>query len=277
VGSAGPRAAKIGSPSPWHLSAQLGATLSDPRRPTLRLPASAPIDELADAVDRFRPDVLTAYPSVLSALAGRLAVAPAQVCSGGEPLTDAVRRRIVDAWGVEPFDQYVTTEAGTIASECPAHAGMHVLDDHVVLEPDAAGVLVTVLSSRTLPLLRYRLDDRVTTTDEPCPCGRSSTRIVAIEGKARELLPLGGAAVHPTVLTQVLDTAPVGAWQVTHSPARVVVRVVTPGASFDAAALARSLADVLPPAVAVDVEVVDRLPAAASGKASLFVSDAAAR
>ena len=229
----GPRAVKIGSPSPFHLSAQLGATIQDPRRPTLRLPVTMPIDEMIAAVDGFRPDILTASPSMLGLLAGRLTVRPTQVFAGGDVLTPAVRRQVVDAWGSEPFDQYVTTEVGPVAGECPAHDGLHVLGDHVILEVVDGGVLVTALSSRTVPLIRYSLGDRVRLAEGPCGCGRTGMRIAVIEGRSRELLQLGGVAVHPTALTAVLDTLPVGGWSLDHDDRELRVLVREPRADFD--------------------------------------------
>jgi phenylacetate-coenzyme A ligase PaaK-like adenylate-forming protein len=293
---AGPRRAKVASPSPWHLSAQLGATLQDPRKPSLRLGVDRPLPDLVAELGRFRPDVLDAQPSTLVALAaeqraGRLAIAPGQVFAGGEVLTDAARRRIADAWGTEPFDEYVTTEAGAVAGECGAHAGLHIVDDHVLVEvvdeqhrpvppgTFGAAVLVTVLSSRTLPLIRYELADSACLRDDPCPCGRPGPRIAAIAGQARELLRLPGAdglvSIHPTVLTPVLDAAPVAAWQVTQRGSRLRVAVTGPAPDFDPAVLAGGVRAALDDAgvtgAPVDLEVVERLPRRASGKAARFV------
>jgi phenylacetate-CoA ligase len=289
AGSPTGRQAKVASPSPWHLSAQLGATLQDRRRPALRLPVTTPLESLTTELERFGPAVLTAYPSMLALLADRVAIAPTHVFGGGEVLTGATRRRIQEAWGVEPFDQYVTTEAGPVAGECEAHQGMHVLHDHVLVEVvDAAhrpvpartygdAVLVTVLSSRTIPLVRYELADRVCVVDEPCPCGRPGPRILGVAGRAREVLHLGGVAVHPTVLTGVLDTSAVAGWQVVQRGDLVRVLVVGPGPAFDGDALRDGVRAALgragvPATIDVDVADVDRLEAPA-GKASRFIVD----
>ena len=295
-GGAGVRSVKVGSSSPWHLSSQLGATLQDPRRPTLRLPVTTPIDELTASLAAFGPDILTAYPSVLVALAGeqlagRLSIAPRQVFGGGEVLAPSARALVREAWGSEPFDQYMTTEAGPVAAECPAHAGLHVLADHVVLEvvddhrrpvppgTYGAAVLVTVLSSRTLPLVRYELADSVMVEVDPCPCGRAGPRIASIAGRAREVLQVPGragtVAVHPAVLTAVLDTAAVAAWQVVQEGHQLRVLAAGPRAGFDPERLRSdlivALGEVGAPGVTVDVEEVDALPRTRAGKAERFV------
>ena len=295
------RTARIGSPSPWHLSRQVAATLHDPRKPSLTLSAASDVDELVTELGRYRPHVLTGYASVLVALAdrqlaGQLAITPAQVLSGGERLTPAARERITEAWGSQPFDQYLTTEAGFVAIECSEHAGLHVMDDHVVVEVvDAAGepvapgdegdrVLLTVLGSRTLPLVRYALEDVATIDPSPCPCGRPSPRLRSVAGAARALLRFPGrdgseVEVHPVVVTSVLDAAPVGAWQVLHEAGRLRVLVVgwRSDAPADSVGLAlqQSLTEAGVADVAVEVVPVDELRRTRAGKAALVVSDGA--
>lgn len=293
------RSAKIGSPAPWHLSRQLSTALRDPRKPARDLSAADAVVELAAELQTWQPAVLSGYASVLAGLAeeqlaGRLDIAPLQVFSGGEVLTASARDRVRAAWGREPFDQYLTTEAGFVAMECGAHDGLHVLDDHVVVEVvDRAGapvepgvrggrVLLTVLGSRTMPLIRYELDDAATMTDAPCPCGRRSPRLLHVADQPRALLRLPGAAgapvdVHPVVVTSVLDAAPVRAWQVVHGPTHLRVLVVQPSSSFSATGIATALRDGLSAAgaaaVPVEVAVVDELRRGASGKASLVISE----
>jgi phenylacetate-coenzyme A ligase PaaK-like adenylate-forming protein len=171
-----------------------------------------------------------------------------------------------------------------------------VADDHVVVEVvDQAGapvepgtrgdrVLLTVLGSRTVPLIRYELDDAAAMTSAPCPCGRRSPRLLHLADQPRELLQLRGAtgtpvAVHPVVVTSVLDAAPVLAWQVRWGPAHLRVLVVEPASSFSAAGVATALRGALSTAGAaslpVEVEVVDELRRGPSGKASLVVRDTA--
>jgi phenylacetate-CoA ligase len=289
------RSAKIGSPLGWHLSAQVGATLADPRRPVLRLSAATPIAQLADELATWQPASLTAYPSLLGLLAdeqeaGRVAIRPHQVLAGAEPLTDDIRRRVRAAWSVDVFDQYAIGEAGFLAVECPAHDGLHVMDRHVVLEvvgddheavadgEEGSRVLVTALTSRLVPLIRYEVPDRARLIRDPCPCGRSSPRIV-VSGRARDVLrftgPAGVEVVHPVVFTRVMDTQRVATWQVVREDGGVRVVVSGPGATFDgdalAAAVTRSLAEVLAVPPPVRVEVVENVTRGPGGKASLVV------
>ena len=292
------RSIRIGSPLGWHLSAQLGGPGGHGGQ-ALRLSAAAPLDELAEALTAHDPERLTAYPSVLGrladeAMAGRLDISPRQVRAGGELLSGGVRDRVREAWGVEIVDQYAIGEAGFLAVECPAHAGLHVLDRHVVLEVvddddhlvpagvEGARVLLTVPSSRLVPLIRYVIEDRVTVLEGACPCGRRSPRI-RVAGRDREVLafpgPGGPVAVHPVVFSRVLDALRVGDWRVTRRSGEIRLAVTGRGTEVDdealAAAVHASLAEVLgdPPPVVVDrVSAIDPAP---GGKASRVVDELA--
>ncbi len=279
------RVARIASPSPWHLSAQVGATLADPRRPTLRLPATTPLDQLLAELASWQPTILNGYASVLGTvadaqLAGEVDLRPKRVLSGAEPLTDGLRARIREAWGVEAHDQYVTTEAGFVAAECDAHDGMHVIGEDTVVEVVDDGVLVTVLDSRTVPLIRYRIDDSVVIDPEPCRCGRTSPRL-RVQGRVRELLAIphegGSARVHPVVFTQVLDRQPVAAWRVVHRGGTITVEVAGARDGFHERRVVEALECALRGATGAEVPVsvvcVERLAAEASGKAARIVDE----
>ena len=140
--------------------------------------------------------------------------------SASEVLTDETRARIRTAFGVEPFNVYAATETAGIASECQHHR-LHRYEDLVIAEivdeenrPVAPGefgakLLVTVLFSRTQPLIRYELTDRVRASTETCPDGRPFALLDAIEGREEDVLHLKGIAIHPNVFHSALEPVPV--------------------------------------------------------------------
>jgi phenylacetate-CoA ligase len=108
------------------------------------------------------------------------------ICLAGELLTDARRARIADLWQADVYNLYGCTEAGNIAADCSA-GRLHLAWDHFLLEildetrgrPAAPGELglavVTTLTRRAMPLLRFVLGDYVRLrSGPPCPCGRTS-------------------------------------------------------------------------------------------------------
>ena len=108
------------------------------------------------------------------------------ICTAGELLTDARRARIADLWQAKVFNLYGCTEAGNMAADCPA-GRLHLSWDHFLWEvldektgkPVAPGELgvavVTTLTRRAMPLVRFVLGDYVRLRSSPqCRCGRTS-------------------------------------------------------------------------------------------------------
>jgi phenylacetate-coenzyme A ligase PaaK-like adenylate-forming protein len=170
------RMAVVSTTTPWHQSAVVGATLRSWFVPTLRLDATAPIGEIVAALNAFRPEALVAYAGTAGLLAaeqssGRLRISPRAVFCTSEALTDGTRRQIEEAWGVRPVNVYAATETAGIASGRAGLPGLRLYEDLVIVEPvdgsnrpigigeHGAKILVTVLFSRTLPLIRYELGD----------------------------------------------------------------------------------------------------------------------
>lgn len=292
--------AVVSSGQPWHQSAVAAASLQSPLVSTLRLDSGEPLEAICRRLDAFQPESLVAYASMSrilaeEQLAGRLQIHPVAVFSASEVLTDETRRRIREAWGIEPFNVFAATETAGIASECTRHEGLHlyedlvipeVVDDHnrpVPVGEFGAKLLVTVLFSRTQPLIRYELSDSVRLTSRVCSCGRPFALLEAIQGRHEDVLTLprtggGTGPLHPIVLHRPLEGAPVSGWQVRWDGARLAVLLAQVRNPFDDVALARRLGDELatrgfvsPP---ITVERVDAIPRTRAGKAPLVVSEA---
>jgi phenylacetate-CoA ligase len=183
----------------------------------------------------------------------------------------------MDAWGVQVINAYAATETATIASMC-SHGSMHVYEDFLVVEPVdsdyrpvpdgevADRLLVTVLFSRTLPLIRYELTDSVCLSTTPCSCGSPFKVLESVAGRTEATLQMrsaGGAiAVH--------------GWQVEQDDTGVTVRVVDHSKVVDAARLERDVRVALLTAgvsahINVRVERVEQLTRSSLGKAPLIV------
>ena len=207
------RMAVVSSRNPSHQSAIVGATVASRFIPTLRLDATHPIETIVTELNAFRPDALIGYASILRILAdertaGRLSIRPLGVMSASEVLTDETRRRLRTAFGVEPTNVYGTTETAGIASEC-RHGRMHRYEDLVITEvvdengravpPGEFGskVLVSVLFSRTQPLIRYEISDHVRLVDGTCTDGLPFALLGGIDGRRRTSCTLTGVTRAP--------------------------------------------------------------------------------
>jgi phenylacetate-CoA ligase len=292
------RMAVVSSTAPWHQSARVAATLRSPLVDSHRLDAAAPPAQIVARLNELQPQVLVAYASMVrmlaeEQLAGRLQIAPQAVNSASEPLTAEGRVLAQRAWQVPPFDVYAATETGGIAAECEQHTGMHLFEDLVLAEvvdadgrPVPSGItgdrlLVTVLFSRTLPLIRYELTDRVRLATKACPCGRPFRLLAAVEGRTDDLLRLPGRdgtrrPVHPVVFHRALELVDAAGWQVRQDQDQLTVLVASPGPTFDAPsvqqAVAAGLEDAQVAPLAIRVVVVDAIPTGAAGKRPLIVA-----
>jgi len=291
------RTAIVSSTNPTHMSSRVGATLKSPFVPTLRLDAIAPLPAIIEQLNAFEPALLVAYASMAGVLAdeqlaGRLQLRPRAVMVSSEVLTHDARRRVEAAWGTGVlFEQYAATEGAGLAAECQQHRGLHLFEDLTIVEvvdeanqpvpPGTFGarVLLTVLWSRTQPLIRYELDDSLRLSPERCPDGRATRLIDAVQGRTEDTLRLSGAdghvvAIHPNVFHHVFDGLAVGGWQVIQEPEQLRVLVAEPREGFDPAALSASLRAALvhqgAQAPELVVETVGAIPRTSNGKAPLI-------
>jgi phenylacetate-CoA ligase len=145
---------------------------------------------------------------------------------GAEPWSEGVRVALEQALGCPAFDIYGLSEiiGPGVAGECEAQAGLHVQDDHFLpevvdpasgeaLPPGREGELVlTTLTKRAMPLVRYRTGDITTLVDEPCRCGRTSVRMARVKGRSDDMLVVKGVNLYPSeverALLEVADLAP---------------------------------------------------------------------
>jgi phenylacetate-CoA ligase len=159
------------------------------------------------------------------------------VTSGSELLTADMARRVKAAFGVAAFDFYSATE-GLWAAQCSEHAGFHVFEEFAIVEnvdadnqpvrvgEPGARVLLTNLANRVQPLIRYEIPDVVTIDPQPCPCGRTLTRLATVHGRSDDLLSLRGVTVHPLQFAGLTASPDVREFQVVQHSDRLTLRVV---------------------------------------------------
>lgn len=196
--------------------------------PTLCLDAADPLPGLVKQLNAWQPRTLVAYASKARSLAveqleGRLKIAPRTVFSASEVFTDEALKLIARAWGSQPFDVYGATETAAIASEREHHEGLHLFEDLVITEvvdqdhrpvpPGECGdkVLVTVLFSRTQPLIRHEMSDRVRLAPRECPSGKPYAIIGGIQGRLEEVLH-HPAATAPVARSPSTPTSSTKSW-----------------------------------------------------------------
>jgi phenylacetate-CoA ligase len=137
---------------------------------------------------------------------------------GAEPWTEGLRGAIERAFGCRAYDIYGLSEiiGPGVAGECEARTGLHVCDDHFLPEivdpvtgaPQPAGqegeLVLTTLTKRAMPMIRYRTGDITALTTEPCACGRTSARIARLKGRADDMLIVKGVNLYPSEVEAAL-------------------------------------------------------------------------
>jgi phenylacetate-CoA ligase len=298
------RIAAIIGASPTHMSRQISASVSVGIHRVLTLSVTQPVEQLVDCLNRFQPDFVAAYPSAVTRLAeeqlaGHLRLRLAGMSTSSELRTPEMTERIVEAFGVRPFDHYATTE-GLWGCECEHHQGIHLFEEVTLVENvDDAGLpmpigvsgtrlLVTSLHNMVQPIIRMELSDAVTLDPEPCPCGRTLIRARSIEGRTDDTLSLpsrrgGEVMVHPLQFGIVTRDREVREFQVVQEGESVLILVVArPSAGSELEvrlreAVSRKLTELGVREPRVSVERRENLARSAGGKLQLVVADPAAR
>jgi phenylacetate-CoA ligase len=135
----------------------------------------------------------------------------------GEPLGARAREQL-KSWGLEV---YLWTSTGDVvgAWECRQHDGCHAWEDCVLLEAvDPAGtapvgdgevgeLVATSLDNPITPMVRFRSDDIIRMTRQPCACGRTHARFWPIGRKGDETI-VAGRSVVAMDIWQALERIP---------------------------------------------------------------------
>jgi phenylacetate-CoA ligase len=197
---------------------------------------------------------------------------------GAEPWTEALRSALEKAWGCPAFDIYGLSEiiGPGVSGECAIREGLHVADDHFLAEvidpasgapvgPAVEGELViTTLTKRAIPVIRYRTGDITALNPEPCRCGRTTVRMARVKGRTDDMLIIKGVNVYPTEVESALlavgDLEPHYQLVVDRRPTLATLEVrVEPSAALLARAGAAVLEAGTPAAQAIRHEVSGRL------------------
>ncbi|MCL2504565.1 MAG: phenylacetate--CoA ligase [Coriobacteriia bacterium] len=137
---------------------------------------------------------------------------------GAEPWSEQMRTQIENGLGIRATDIYGLSEVmgPGVAGECECQSGLHVFEDHFLLEvvdtetlkpvPDNqyGEVVFTTLTKEGIPLVRYRTRDISRIILGECACGRTLRRMERITGRSDDMLIIRGVNVYPSQIEQVL-------------------------------------------------------------------------
>ncbi|MBN1435937.1 MAG: phenylacetate--CoA ligase [Sedimentisphaerales bacterium] len=137
---------------------------------------------------------------------------------GGEPWTEDMRVQIERELDILAFNNYGLSEVigPGVSGECAARQGMHIQEDHFIvecidpetLEPVPEGeqgeLVFTAITKQAMPIIRYRTRDIATITSQPCVCGRTTARMSRVIGRSDDMLIIRGVNVYPSQVEEAL-------------------------------------------------------------------------
>ena len=135
----------------------------------------------------------------------------------GEMLPESLRAEI-EALGTTVHQGYGTADLGCLGYECRESTGMHVPEEAIVeiVDPTTGqnvpssqpGEVVATVNRTTYPLLRFGTGDLSALDISPCPCGRTSPRLVRIMGRVGDAVKVRGMFLHPRQVGAVVARFP---------------------------------------------------------------------
>ncbi|MBN1786259.1 MAG: phenylacetate--CoA ligase [Candidatus Methanofastidiosa archaeon] len=190
-----------------------------------------PSERLIKVIEHFRPNFIWTTPSYawyLGETADKMGFDPAassikNIFVAGEPggSIENTRKRIENLWDAKVFDYYGISDIfGSCAGECVDQNGLHVAEDHMIVEVvdtktgehvsegEKGEMLLTTINKWARPLIRFRTGDIVTYETERCSCGRTSMRLMGIHGRIDDMLIIKGVNVMPSAIEAIIRSHP---------------------------------------------------------------------
>jgi phenylacetate-CoA ligase len=250
------------------------------------------VAEYVEVTQRSGAEFLRGYATALYLMSKWMMEAGLQlrlhaVFPTAEMLYDPQRALIADRLG-EVFEYYGCGEVNSIAFECESHQGMHIADEHVLVEVlrdgervpegEMGAITLTTLQNRTMPLIRYQNGDVGVQSSQPCSCGRGLSRLVKLFGRANDLLlakdgRLVSGAFMPSLFVKV-GLQGVKQVQLIQEEKDVIHLKVVKDADYSEAslrplldAIVRYLGD-----VKIEIEYAGSIPTALTGKLQYVIS-----
>ncbi len=151
-------------------------------------------------INKKKPKMILAYVNSIDELSKFILKNNIKVHSPFSIMTSAgilypeFRRNIERAFRCSVFNRYGSREAGSMASQCERHEGLHVsifthyleiLNDKLedCKEGEMGNIYVTSLVNYSMPLIRYKIGDMALYTEKKCSCGRGLPIIKSIIGR----------------------------------------------------------------------------------------------
>jgi phenylacetate-CoA ligase len=153
-------------------------------------------------MNKIKPRLILAYTNSIEELTRfiqehHLSVySPSAVMTAAGVLYPEVKAKIEEVFHTTVFNRYGSREVSDMACNCEKDEGLHMIpavhyleivdDEGRQVKPGIPGnIIVTLLTNYTMPLIRYKIDDRGILSEKACSCGRGFPLLKKVEGRIR--------------------------------------------------------------------------------------------
>lgn len=181
------------------------------------------IDNFIDEIRRLRPAMLFGYPSAIAHIAKRAKSLGISMSNLGikvafvtaERLYDDQKALISEIFNCPVANGYGSRDAGFIAHQCP-NGNMHITAEDVIVEiidengnqvpeGEPGEIVVTHLSTKDFPFIRYKTGDVAAMESSKCDCGRNLPVLTDIQGRATDFITASdGTVMHGLALIYIV-------------------------------------------------------------------------
>ncbi len=236
-----------------------------------------------DALTRFDPVVIQAYPSSIGFLATWMRSAGSRyrgsslrgIVTSSETLSDAPRREIESVFGCRVFDWYGHFERVAAIGTCE-HGRHHLLSDYSYVEmlPADDGLFELVgtgFHNLSTPLIRYRCGDfvRPASATGRCACGRSFPLIEEVIGRVDDSIKLVDGRSVGRLDHLFKGVEGILEAQIRQDRVDAITMLVVPSATFNdrtRETLENNTRYRLGEGIALEIRLVDAIPRTRNGK-----------
>ena len=155
-----------------------------------------PLEEIHESILQDELDILIGPPSVLRYLADVKSPLKVRKLVSAAEVLDEIDRRHIEAHFGQIVHQFYSSTEGEIAATCE-HGTLHLNEEIMVIQKqwvdEEKGWYHPIISDfkrKTQPIIRYRLNDILVASKQPCKCGDTRESIESIMGRQDDIFML---------------------------------------------------------------------------------------
>jgi len=249
------------------------------------------LPEYLDEIAAFRPKAIVGYASGITCLANfaldrGIRLDLKGVLTTAETLTPHYRSRIERAFSVRALDEYGGEDMSFMA-QCEQADLYHANAENTFVEllrdgqrvsaGERGEVVVTDLTRRAMPFIRYAMEDLAVSSTRRCPCGRGLPTFERVDGRVLDMLvSRSGRSVPATVVYPALHMTEIKLIQAVQTqPDALLVRIV-PDRGFTSETMDQALQGLkqwVGPDFQFELQLVDDIERTAAGKCRGVIVD----